>query len=540
MEPVCFLCQEYETDIGHQTISCPKQFCKKCLQRGHFAMNCKTFCKDFVAKDEQLVKIEKEDDVTKTENCVGSFPYKVETKMENPISVKKDLVSENKKYDEFSKSEEEAIQYCLESMGPNNTKKRKVDSELPVEKALPLEEFRQKIIEKLSNDLVVMTENKGKMEKELSNKLQVKEIELQNYQSIYALIIKNQGKELETLRESKKKLEIELNDEMKGKEIESSKYQSIVVKRFNEIKKYQDQKEVIEKLSKKVEILSESNKEMEIKLHEKIDDKVTEIINYQSSAEKTLEIELIDTLSKKVENLIESKKGMEIELLKRIQDKETELVNYQSQCEKTLEFKDIQLKSLISTGSHITTDTFEAWTSEVQKQIITKSNKDLEILRESKEKMEKTLELKNIQLKSLITTGSYITTDAIKSGKITDEFFNEVQKQIIAKLNKELDILRESKEKMELELNNEIFEITKYQSQVEKTLAMKAWDSGVQKQTIEKLRKDLKSLHEDKEKMESELNDKLQEKERERQLVKTQFALKGWASLGFKGESLKK
>ena len=70
--------------------------------------------------------------------------------MENPISVKKDLVSENQNYDEFSKSKEEAIKYCLELMGPNDTKKRKFDSELPVEKALPLEEVRQKIIEKLS------------------------------------------------------------------------------------------------------------------------------------------------------------------------------------------------------------------------------------------------------------------------------------------------------------------------------------------------------------------------------------------------------
>ena len=105
MEPVCFLCQEYETDIGHQTISCPKQFCKRCLQRGHFAMNCKTVCKDFVDKDEQLVKIEKKDDVTKTENCVELFPSKVETKMENPIHpirVKKDLTDlENQNCDEF-------------------------------------------------------------------------------------------------------------------------------------------------------------------------------------------------------------------------------------------------------------------------------------------------------------------------------------------------------------------------------------------------------------------------------------------------------
>ena len=43
MKPVCFLCQEYETDVGHQTILCPKLICKKCHQIGHFAMDCETF-----------------------------------------------------------------------------------------------------------------------------------------------------------------------------------------------------------------------------------------------------------------------------------------------------------------------------------------------------------------------------------------------------------------------------------------------------------------------------------------------------------------
>ena len=80
MEPICFLCQEYEVDIGHQTILCPKQFCKKCHQAGHFAMNCKIFCKDFVIKDEQLVKVEN-NDVTKTESYKDALPCKIETKM---------------------------------------------------------------------------------------------------------------------------------------------------------------------------------------------------------------------------------------------------------------------------------------------------------------------------------------------------------------------------------------------------------------------------------------------------------------------------
>jgi hypothetical protein len=40
MELVCFICQEYQSEIGHQTSSCPKVACKKCGQNGHFGMNC--------------------------------------------------------------------------------------------------------------------------------------------------------------------------------------------------------------------------------------------------------------------------------------------------------------------------------------------------------------------------------------------------------------------------------------------------------------------------------------------------------------------
>ena len=146
MEPVCFLCQEYETDIGHRTILCPKQFCKKCHQRGHFAMNCKIFCKDFVTKDEQFVKLENNDE-TKTEIYFDDLPCKVEPKAESYITVKKELIkTENKNCGEFSKSEEEAFMYCLESMSPKDTKKRKVDSELSVEKDLSLDEVQQKLI----------------------------------------------------------------------------------------------------------------------------------------------------------------------------------------------------------------------------------------------------------------------------------------------------------------------------------------------------------------------------------------------------------
>jgi hypothetical protein len=108
-EPLCFLCQEYEIDIGHQTSSCPKQYCKKCHQRGHYAINCEKFGKDFVTKNEQLVKIEK-NDLTKAKISYDALPCKVESKQENFIAVKNELIkSENQNCDEFSKSEEEAL-----------------------------------------------------------------------------------------------------------------------------------------------------------------------------------------------------------------------------------------------------------------------------------------------------------------------------------------------------------------------------------------------------------------------------------------------
>ena len=193
-ERVCFLCQENEIDIGHETIFCPKQFCKKCRRSGHFAMNCEIFCNDFVIKDEQSVKIEKIDE-TKTEYSVDSLPCKVETKMENLIKI------ENQNHGEFSKSEEEALMYC-ESMSFQNTKKRKVDSELS------LEEAQQKVIKKLTNDLVNLTNSKRKMETELNDKVQGKEYELLKMEEKFELLLKeyrseavNFGEKLKSLSE---------------------------------------------------------------------------------------------------------------------------------------------------------------------------------------------------------------------------------------------------------------------------------------------------------------------------------------------------
>ena len=70
-------------------------------------------------------------------------------------------------------------------------------------------------------------------------------------------------------------------------------------------------------------------------------------------------------------------------------------------------------------------------------------------------------------------------------------------------------------------------EVQRSQKQLEETLEMKAKIAkmyGVQKQIIEKLSKDLENLYADKEKMEAELNDKLQGKDFERDLLQSQFA----------------
>ena len=56
------------------------------------------------------------------------------------------------------------------------------------------------------------------------------------------------------------------------------------------------------------------------------------------------------------------------------------------------------------------------------------------------------------------------------------------------------------------ELQGKETELRKYQNQAEKTLEMKTWASGVQNKIIEKLRKDLKNLRDSQEKLELDLN----------------------------------
>ena len=100
MEPVCYLCQEYENNIGHITRLCPNKQCKKCGQKGHFGYE----CENAVSTDENCKNI-----AIKKENCANVVKEeKYEIKTENYVS------------DEFSASEESAVMYSINYVSPEN------------------------------------------------------------------------------------------------------------------------------------------------------------------------------------------------------------------------------------------------------------------------------------------------------------------------------------------------------------------------------------------------------------------------------------
>ena len=431
MKPVCFLCQEFETDIGHETILCPKQFCKICQQRGHFAMNCKTFCKAFVIKDEQLVKLENEDE-TKTENHFNDLPCKVEPKAKSYIAVKKELIkTENENCDEFSKSEEEAFMYCLESMSPKDTKKRKVDSDLPVEKDLPsLEEVQQKLIEKLN----------------ILNQLHQSEIkDLRQRLSKNALIIGKKSIELKTLSENKRGYDIELSNvyhSSSTKSLESSELPSLE----------ESQQKIIEKLSNDLVNLSESKRKMEIELNDKVQSNLKVLLKYQSE---------ITDLKERL-----SKNALIIECLdkKESRVKNSQLKRYQSK--------------------------------------IIEQSKDLKILYEDIVELNDKLQGKDRKIQLLQAQWNlenFKLNDTIRRLKKEIELLSKSKDKMELELNSELN---KTVTATVLELQSKETEIKKCQNQVEVALEMKAWASGVQKKIIEKLSKDLQILRESKEKFE--------------------------------------
>ena len=157
--------------------------------------------------------------------------------------------------------------------------------------------------------------------------------------------------------------------------------------------------------------------------------------------------------SKGLNFLIESKKELKIEL----ED------IYQSTAAKLLDFQRLKLRNQSCALKQHQSKTIE-------------QTKNLKIMNEKKKKME----------------------------ELNDKFALETFKlnDIIGKQKKHIDALWEFKEKLNNDLQGKETELRKYQNQAEKIFEMKTRAAEVQKEIIEKLRKDLKNLRENQEKME--------------------------------------
>ena len=54
---ICFICQDFEKNVGHATKWCPKNVCQKCGQNGHVKMGCMFGLEDFPLPNEILFQI---------------------------------------------------------------------------------------------------------------------------------------------------------------------------------------------------------------------------------------------------------------------------------------------------------------------------------------------------------------------------------------------------------------------------------------------------------------------------------------------------
>ena len=54
---ICFICQDFEKNVGHATKWCPKNVCQKCGQNGHVKLGCMFGLEDFPLPNEILLQI---------------------------------------------------------------------------------------------------------------------------------------------------------------------------------------------------------------------------------------------------------------------------------------------------------------------------------------------------------------------------------------------------------------------------------------------------------------------------------------------------
>ena len=48
-EKICDTCQDFESNVGHESQWCPDMICKKCGQKGHNKIRCMVGMEDFRA-----------------------------------------------------------------------------------------------------------------------------------------------------------------------------------------------------------------------------------------------------------------------------------------------------------------------------------------------------------------------------------------------------------------------------------------------------------------------------------------------------------
>ena len=53
----CFICQDFEENVGHAAKWCPKIVCQKCGQKGHVKMGCMFGLEDFPLPNEIVLQI---------------------------------------------------------------------------------------------------------------------------------------------------------------------------------------------------------------------------------------------------------------------------------------------------------------------------------------------------------------------------------------------------------------------------------------------------------------------------------------------------
>ena len=54
---MCYICQNYKTNIGHETKWCPMNICKKCGKKGHTRIGCMAGMEEFPLPNNVLYKI---------------------------------------------------------------------------------------------------------------------------------------------------------------------------------------------------------------------------------------------------------------------------------------------------------------------------------------------------------------------------------------------------------------------------------------------------------------------------------------------------